>query len=108
MNQMTLEAIESEVDDLRYIFDEIENKKESEVFCNGCCAIESTYEPEIYWGAPCRRPEPICPVDFEPGASGCHRGDVFEELEDAQAAILKEIGELESLDVAVFAETEVA
>jgi len=99
---MTIEAIEEQIDDLRDAQDEIEGKKDPDVFCIGCAAIYTTYELVGYWGSLCRMPVETCPINFEPGAMGCYRGDEYEELEDAQEAILRDIGELKGLDVEVF------
>ena len=99
-----LESIEQQIDDLRDEHSYIERKKDDDVFCEGCPAIYTTYEYVGYWGLIARRPIDTCPIDFEPGAAGCHRGDLYEELEDAQAAILRKIVELQSLAAEVFAE----
>ena len=99
---LNLEAIEARIDDLLIREGEIEDEKER--LCEGCPAIYLTYEVEEYWGGMCRRAEEACPVGFEPGASGCDRGDEYEALESELESILREVGELQSLDVAVFAE----
>ena len=99
---MTVEAIEAERTYLRYVTEEIRDKQEA--LCEDCEAVRVVYDPEDYWGAACRRPEVFCPIDFDVGAAGCHRGNEYEELEAALAAVLKDIRQLESLEVTVFTE----
>jgi hypothetical protein len=94
-----IEAIEGQIDDLRYEVDEIADKLHS--LCDDCTYIETAYEIEEYHGGLCRRPVPLCPVHFECGVPGCGRREEYEELEDKQVAILKEISELADFKASV-------
>jgi hypothetical protein len=100
-----IEAIEEEIDNLRYENAEIVNKMHN--LCDECPSIEVRYEIEEYCGFMSQRPVPFCPVDFECGVPGCERCDEYETLEEACEAILKEIAVLKNFDAQAF-DTEVA
>lgn len=75
-----LEAIVAELKELDIKIDELNEKMDSDNFCEDCPYAKMTSDAEEYWGSKVNREYVYCDADFDPSYSDCARCDEYHEL----------------------------